>query len=172
MSTSIDGLSWSAPARVPIDSLAGGADHFIPGLSIESNTSGSSAQLALTYYSYPNAECTAATCELFANFIASQNGGATWGTPQMLAGPMNLGWVAQTLDGAMVGDYMASTFASGRAIAFVAAADPSMSGVFDEGMYVPKSGAISMQSALQRSSIGERAVPGFRSDHAPYHIHP
>ncbi len=171
MITSSDGVTWTSPLRIPADDVTSSIDHFIPGLSIESGTSGN-AHIALTFYSYTNAQCTASTCELFAGFIRSQDGGTTWGAPQALAGPMNLGWIAQTLDGAMVGDYMASTFALGRAIALIAVADPSMSGVFDEGMYVPKPGVISLQSVVRRTAIRERPVLGFHSDHAPRHIHP
>jgi|SRR5579884_175234 len=172
MSTSNDGLAWSAPARIPIDDVTSSADHFIPGVSIKAGTSGAGAQIGVTYYSYPVAGCTASTCQLFADFISSGDGGATWGAPQTLAGPMNLGWLAQTQDGVMVGDYMASTFAPSRPLAFVAVADPSMSGVFDEGMFVSKSGAIATVSRVRRSSAKERPVRGFHSDHGPRHIHP
>ena len=172
MTTSLDGVSWTPPARIPIDSSASTVDHFIPGLSIEPGTSGNAAHLALTYYSYRNTDCTTSSCELFANFIASQDGGSTWGGSQMLVGPMSLGWIAQTVDGAMVGDYMATTFVSGRPLAVIAVADPSMSGVFDEGMYVPRPGVISLQSTIRRSSRGERPLSKFHSDHGPRHIHP
>jgi hypothetical protein len=85
---------------------------------------------------------------------------------------MSLGWVAQTQDGAMVGDYMASTFALGRPLAIVAVANALRSGMFDEGMYVTNSGAISLQSSMRRSARGQRPVRGFHSDHGPRHIHP
>ena len=170
--TSPDGVSWSPPARIPIDAAASTVDHFIPGLSIESGTAANGAHLALTYYSYANTACTSSTCELIADFIASQDGGATWGAAQTLAGPMNLGWIAQTIDGAMVGDYMASAFVFGRPIAVVAVANPSTSGVFDEGMYVSRPGILSMQSTLRRRLVRESPVPGFHSDHGPRHIHP
>jgi hypothetical protein len=41
-STSTDGVSWSAPARVPIDPVMSGADYFIPGLAVDPGSSGSS----------------------------------------------------------------------------------------------------------------------------------
>ena len=50
MSTTADGATWTAPARIPIDSTASTVDHFIPGLGVDPNTSGTSAHLALTYY--------------------------------------------------------------------------------------------------------------------------
>lgn len=172
LSTSPDGRAWSAPSRIPIDGLTSAVDHFIPGVGIEAGTSGAAAHVGVTYYSYADSACTRATCRLFAQFIASQDGGASWGAPQLLAGPMILDWLAQTADGAMAGDYMATTFASGRPFGFAAIANPTMGGAFDEGLYVSKAGAISTQSLVRRTSAGERPVPGFHSDHPPRRIHP
>jgi hypothetical protein len=172
ISTSANGTTWTTPARIPIDPLTSTVDHFIPGLGIDPTTSGGGAHLGVTYYSYADTACTVSTCQLSANFIASQDGGATWGAAKTLAGPMNLSWLAQTLDGAMVGDYMATSFASGRAVSFSAIANPLQSGAFDEGTYVPKPGVISLQSLVRRSSTGEHPVPGFHSDHPPHRWHP
>lgn len=172
MITSPDGVSWTAPQRIPIDPLTSTVDHFIPGLGIDPATSGGGAHLGVTYYSYTDTACTVSTCQLSANFIASQDGGATWGVSKMLAGPMNLAWLAQTIDGPMVGDYMATTFVSGRPVSFTAIANPLTSGAFDEGTYVPKPGSISPQSVIRRLSIGERPVPGYHSDHPPRRWHP
>src|SRR5207302_4061632 len=61
MSTSSDGANWSAPARIPIDTMTSGADHFIPGLGIDPTTGGSTAHLGLSYYYYPQANCSAST---------------------------------------------------------------------------------------------------------------
>ncbi len=60
MSTSSDGTTWSPPARIPIDAVSSSVDHFLPGIGVEDSTSGNSAQLGLTYYSYANTSCTAA----------------------------------------------------------------------------------------------------------------
>jgi len=43
------GTSWSSVSRVPIDATNSGIDHFIPGLAVNKATSGSTAQLGLTY---------------------------------------------------------------------------------------------------------------------------
>jgi hypothetical protein len=172
IATSANGTTWSTPARIPIDPLTSTVDHFIPGLGIDPTTTGGGAHLGLTYYSYADTACTASTCLLSANFIASLDGGATWGAAKTLAGPMNLSWLAQTLDGAMVGDYMATAFASGRPVSFTAIANPLRSGAFDEGTYVPKPGVIALQSLVRHSSIGEHPVPGFHSDHPPHRWHP
>src|SRR5205823_11511651 len=52
MSSSTDGKTWTAPARIPIDVVSSTADHFIPGLGVDLATSGSSVHLTLTDYSY------------------------------------------------------------------------------------------------------------------------
>jgi hypothetical protein len=172
LATSADGTAWSSPSRIPIDAVSSGADHFVPGLSVDISTSGSGAHLGVLYYSYANANCSRSTCALSANFIGSHDGGATWGSPQLLAGPMSLGWLANTELGAMVGDYSSAAFVSGRPVPVAAIAEPLSGAAFDEAMYVPKAGAISLQSRVWRSSAKERPVAGPHSDHPPLHIIP
>lgn len=172
MMASSDGVHWSAPSRIPIDAISSTVDHFIPGLGVDAATAGSGAHLGLTYYTYAGTSCNAATCALSANFIASQDGGATWGSPQLLAGPMNIGWIAQTDQGAMVGDYMATVFSASQAVGFAVIAEPMASGRFDEALYVPRRGALALQSVMRRSSAGEHPVPGFHADHPPRRLIP
>jgi hypothetical protein len=62
-SRSADGVKWADTARVPIDGVTSGDDHFIPGLAVDPATSGSGAHLGLTYYFYPKAACGGA-CRL------------------------------------------------------------------------------------------------------------
>ena len=64
MSTSTDGASWTTVVRIPIDAASSTVDHFIPGIAVDKTTSGATAHLALTYYLYPTASCTAANCQL------------------------------------------------------------------------------------------------------------
>jgi hypothetical protein len=135
-STSTDGVSWSAPARVPIDPVTSGADYFIPGLAVDPGSSGSSTRLALTYYFYPDASCTGG-CQLDVGYISSPNGGATWGAPTQLAGPMLLSDIAQTSQGPMVGDYISTSIAGGMATTVFAVGLPHSGSTFDEAMYAP-----------------------------------
>src|SRR5207249_1639377 len=113
MSTSSNGTAWSPVVRIPIDDTTSAVDHFIPGLAVDKATAGSSAHLGLTYYYYPQANCSTSTCQLDVGFISSGNGGASWSTPMQLAGPMSLGWLARTNQGAMVADYISTSFAGG-----------------------------------------------------------
>lgn len=105
MSTSIDGTSWTSPARIPIDPVTSTVDHFTPGFAILKGTSGSTAHLALTYNFFPKANCTSA-CSLSVGYIESLNGGTTWTKPHTLATGMNPNWLPSTTSGQMVGDYM------------------------------------------------------------------
>src|SRR3954454_19248381 len=77
-SHSSDGVHWTDPARVPIDPVTSGADHFIPGLAVNPATSGAGADLGLTYYFYLQAACGGA-CRLEVGYISSPDGGAHWG---------------------------------------------------------------------------------------------
>ena len=141
LSSSSDGVHWSAVTRVPIDSVTSGADHFIPGLAVDTNTpaAGAGAHLALTYYFYPDATCSGG-CKLTVGYMSSPDGGAHWGDPLQLAGPMSLTDIANTSQGPMVGDYISTSFtSSGNATPVIAVGNPhTVAQPFDEAMYAPK----------------------------------
>ena len=132
ISATTDGIDWSPTARVPIDPIDSTADHFIPGLAVDPSSSGDHARLALTYYEYPQANCTVASCRLTVGFISSGDGGATWSAPTELAGPMRLDWLPATSQGRMVGDYISTSFVGGRALPLFADAGPPQGALFDE----------------------------------------
>jgi len=166
LSTSTDGATWTAPARIPIDPLTSTVDHFIPGLAVEPTTSGSTAHLALTYYFYGSATCDASNCALYAGFISSPDGGATWTTPATLAGPMSPAWLPNTFAGLMVGDYVATTFSGGKAFAIFATAQANAGTVFDEPMYATTSGIPAAQYGAALTSAAEQPIPDAHSDHS------
>ena len=122
ISTSDNGTNWSPVFGVPADPAGSGVDHCIPGLAVDKATAGASAHIGLTYYYYPNGDCTVATCQLDAAFISSVNGGATWSAAQQVAGPMQLGWLPLTSQGFMVGDYISTSFSIGTPVPVVAIA--------------------------------------------------
>jgi hypothetical protein len=114
MSTSTNGSTWSAVVRVPIDATTSGVDHFVPGLGVDPTTSGSTAHVGLYYYYYPTAAC-GSSCQLDIGFVSSANGGSTWSAATQVAGPFALSTIAPTTQGPMVGDYISTSFISGRA---------------------------------------------------------
>ena len=163
-STSGDGVTWSAVNRVPIDPVGSGVDHFVPGLGVDPATSGGGAHLALAVYYYPNAACTAATCQLDVGFASSPNGGASWSAPTALAGPIALGDVAATSQGRMVGDYISTSFNSaGTATTVFAVGNPHSGSAFDEGMWAPTTPlavATAAQATRRASSAGAASGQG------------
>ncbi|MET8539257.1 sialidase family protein [Kitasatospora sp. NPDC004799] len=158
--TSVDGTTWSAVSRVPIDPTTSGVDHFLPGLGVDPDTAGPGAKLGLYYYFYPNTDCTAATCELAVGFISSANGGATWSRPQTVAGPMPLTRIAATSGGRMVGDYLSTSVLNGRAVAvFAVGRAPTDGRAFDEAMYAV-AGGLPVRAGTTPSSTGPVAFAG------------
>jgi hypothetical protein len=157
MSTSGDGSTWTSPARIPIDATTSSVDHFLPGLGIDPATSGGTAHLGLTYYYYPQANCTAATCALFVGFISSSDGGTTWSAPTPVAGPMSLSWLPSTDSGLMVADYIATSFSGGKAYGFFAVAKAKSGSTFDEAIYTTQSG-FDVAASVMNSSAGEQPI--------------
>jgi hypothetical protein len=133
MSTSLDGVTWTAVTRIPIDPTSSGVDHFIPGIAVDRATSGSTAHLALGYYYYPVGNCSVSTCQLTVGFVSSLDAGATWTPPTRVAGPMSLSWIASTDQGPMVGDYISTSFTGdGKAHPVFAIAKARTGSVFSE----------------------------------------
>jgi hypothetical protein len=158
-STSTDGVSWTGAARVPIDDVNSGVDHFIPGLAVDPTTSGSSTKLALTYYFYPDTTC-AGGCQLDVGYISSPDAGAHWGAPTQLAGPMTLDQIAQTSQGPMVGDYISTSFSGGLATTVFAVGKPASTAAFDEAMYAPTSRLPVATSAQATNASQTNGVAG------------
>jgi hypothetical protein len=171
LSTSSDGITWTAPARIPIDPVTSTVDHFIPGLAVDRATSGNTAHLTLTYYYYPVSDC-GAVCDLYVGFVSSQDGGQTWSTPVQIAGPMRTDWLANTPSGFMVGDYISGSYVNGKPFAVFAVAAANSGSVFDEAMYTTTQPMKSAANAARFSSAGEKPVPNARSDHAARVINP
>jgi hypothetical protein len=166
MSTSTNGTTWSSPVRIPIDAANSGVDHFIPGIAVDNTSSGNTARLALTYYFYPNANCTQSTCQLSVGFVSSVDGGATWSAPVTLAGPMKLTDLANTSQGVMVGDYISTSFVGKKAVPIVAVGKPKTGSVFDEGMYAGKQKVPAAQEAYPLRVMAD-PVLSTRGDRAP-----
>lgn len=172
MSTSTNGISWSPVVRIPIGTTNDGSDRFLPGLAVDRNTSGSTAKLALAYYYYPTANCSASTCQLNVGYVSSVTGGSSWSAAIKLAGPMMLSWLPNTGRGRLVGDYISTSFAGGTAHpVFIVAHVPAAGGTdcatatpnCDQAMYSPSGGLF---SGTMVSTTGiDQPVPGVASDH-------
>lgn len=99
LSSSADGTTWPAPARLPRTSL----DSFVPGIAAHPTIAG---RLGVVTY-LRTRPCTRDTCRFGVAFMRSTNGGASWSTPQRLdAERMQPEWLAGSNLGAFVGDYV------------------------------------------------------------------
>jgi len=162
--TSSNGVTWSAITRIPLDAVGSGVDHFIPGIAVDKGTSGSTAHVALTYYFYPESNCSTSTCQLDVGFSSSTNAGATWTASTMLAGPMTVTWLANTTQGFMVGDYISTSFAGGLAHGVFAVASANNGTVFNEAMFTNATGLSAARATIAADrpfvyGAGNRATP-------------
>jgi hypothetical protein len=169
LSTSTDGKTWSSPSRIPIDPVKSTVDHFLPGIAVDQSTSGNTTHLGLTYYYYPNANCTVASCRLAAGFVYSHDAGASWSTPSKLASGMQMSWLPNTTLGYMVGDYISASYLNGKAFGVFAKALAPAGSKFREAMYTPEAGLYEIEegNGPYLSSAGEQPVPNAKSDHPP-----
>jgi len=156
-STSTDGTTWSAVKRIPIDLTTSTVDHFIPGIGIDPLTSGKTAHVAVTYYYYPKSNCVLSNCQLYVGYISSPNGGTTWNAPVKLAGPMSLDSLPNSQNGLMVGDYIATAFASGVPHGVFAVAGVKSGTTFKEAMYTAEGLTVPAEGAVL-SSAGDKPL--------------
>lgn len=166
LSTSTDGSNWTAPIGIPIDAVTSTVDHFIPALAVDATTSGGSAHLALAYYFYPIAACSAATCQLDIGFVSSSDGGNSWSAATTLAGPMSLAWLPSTSSGVMVGDYVAAAYANGQPHAIFAVAMANSGSEFNEAMFTPTN-PLPQITRAGRAAMRAEATITRASDHPP-----
>jgi hypothetical protein len=110
---STDGVTWTPPARIPAGSAA---RNVVPGLGVDPAGAGASTRLALAYHAV-----TARGVDVF--FTSSGDAGATWSPPRRLsAQTMPFGWMPPTTQGAMLADYVSTSFAGGNAVSVFAIA--------------------------------------------------
>lgn len=164
MSTSTTGLTWTTPARIPVDPVTSTVDHFLPGIGADPATSGTTAHLTMVYYYYPVSACNN-SCKLNVGFVTSANGGKTWTAGKHLAGPMQLTWLANSDAGYMVADYIGVTYSNGNPFGIFAVAHAPVGSVLNEAMFTTAEPLLAAADEPRFSSIGEKPVPGAKSDH-------
>jgi hypothetical protein len=142
ISRSSNGIGWSAPSRVPIDSTSSGIDHFVPGLGVDPTSyTAETTRIGLTYHYYPQSSCTFTTCRLNIGFISSVNGGVSWSRPVHVAGPMSLSWLPETTQGRALGDDISTEVVwGGNAFPVMPVASERTGGEFNQAIFVPTGG--------------------------------
>jgi hypothetical protein len=127
LSTSADGMTWSAPLRV-----TSGVDAFIPGLAADPAHPG---RLAVVYAHYYGT-CSRSPCQLGMSLVQSRDGGKTWSAPQRLdAQPFSTNWTARSEGGRMVGDYLSTSYAGSRVVPVFALATSPLNGRFRQAIF-------------------------------------
>lgn len=169
LSSSTDGKTWSSPTRIPIDPVTSTVDHFLAGMAVDPATSGATTHLGVTYYYYPQANCSQQSCRLGVGFVYSHDAGNTWSTAATLAKGMKMSWLPNTTLGYMVGDYISTSYVNGKAFGAFAKALAPKGAKFRESMYTPNMGLFEMQEGEGPyvSSAGDKPVPNAKSDHPP-----
>ena len=120
-SKSKDGLTWTPPAKIPL----GSGNHVIDGLAADPTRPG---RVAVAYY-------TESSRKLDVRIVWSSDGGATWSRQQLLSPErMPFSRIAYS-NGAMVGDYISTSFAGGRAVAVFTLAQSKASGRLRQATY-------------------------------------
>ena len=157
--TSLNGTSWSGVQRIPIDPVTSVVDHFIPGVAVDRNTSGSTTKVAVTFYFFPNVNCTFSTCSLHVGFVNSSNGGVTFNPSIDVVAPMSLASLPNTTQGRMVGDYISTSFnASGQSRGYFVVANPPTSGGTDCQTATPNCD-VSLNTFVSGQSSAAAATP-------------
>jgi hypothetical protein len=120
--SSLDGSAWTPVARIP----TGGGDAELPGLDADPTRAG---RLALTSYVLRRST-------LDVRFASSSNAGASWSRPQLLnSRHVPVAGIAKTSQGSMVGDYISTSFAGGRAVPVFVLATPPRSSRLSESVF-------------------------------------
>jgi BNR repeat-like domain len=121
LSKSADGVTWTAPTKIPL----GSGNHIIDGLAADPLRRG---RVAVAFY-------TETFGRVIARMVWSTNGGATWSRPLLLSPErMALSRIAFA-GGAMVGDYISTSFAGGRAVPVFTLAQSRLRGRFRQATY-------------------------------------
>jgi hypothetical protein len=159
LSSSRDGLSWTAPVRVRTGAATGVLDHLVPGLAVDVTASGASARLALAYYTLSPAGCRGDACLLSASLVSSADSGRSWSAPLQLARPTPVTALAQSNRGRFVGDYISTSFvAGGVAVPVFSAAFATFDGSFHQGVFATPVGPLPAAPEVARAALGRLRI--------------
>jgi hypothetical protein len=139
LSRSADGVAWTEPTRVPTGIADGSVDYFLPGLAVDSATSGRTTRIAVLYHTLEQAQ----SCDplygclvIDVGLITSKDAGATWTSPQRL-NPVSMPpvWLADTALGRMLGDYVSVSWVDGRPVPVFSLATRPIGGLFRQSIF-------------------------------------
>ena len=120
-SKSHDGVTWSPPARIPL----GPGNHVIAGIAADPTRPG---RVAVTSY-------TVSGRKLDVHLVWSRDGGVTWSRPLRLS-PERMPYSRIAVSGgAMVGDYISTSFAANRAVPVFTLAQSPLRGHYRQATF-------------------------------------
>jgi hypothetical protein len=123
LSTSTDGVSWSAPARV----TTGTGSYSTPGLGTDSRTNG----IVVSAQVVPSGAGSTVGMA-----VAISRDGGTWAATRRLdARAMSFAWLPLAGNARFLGDYLAASWVGGRPLAIVPIASPPRAGRLDQSLY-------------------------------------
>jgi len=123
LSTSADGVSWSAPARV----TTGSGNYSTPGLGTDSVTNG----IVVSAQVVPSGGC----CTVGMAATVSRDGSRWLPTRRLDARTMSFDWLPVAENASFLGDYLAASWVGGRPLAIVPIASRPRAGRFDQSLY-------------------------------------
>jgi hypothetical protein len=132
VSQSSDGVSWTAPARIPAGGRGSTVTHLLPGVSVDGKN------VAVAYYSATQPTDCNYTCaaSIEAWLSLSHDNGKTWLPAQRLtSATVRANWLADTGLGRMLGDYISSSWVAGKPIAVFPLASAPSRGRFKEQIF-------------------------------------
>ena len=132
LSTSPDGLTWTAPKRIALAPVSSKRSFFIPGIAADPAIPGN---LALVYAFFYTGPCKPAACTLGLGVAQSPDAGGTWKTQRLDAQPVPVSWVPRAEGGRMVGDYFSVSYVGHRIVPVFALAASPLRGRFREGIF-------------------------------------
>lgn len=131
LTSSADGVTWTAPQRIPLTIVGTQTQAFVPGLAADP----ASGRLAVTAYVLNRFGCAPAACRIRLAFATSADGGATWSATRYLEPePLRLPWLALA-GGRFLGDYISTSWATGRVVPVFTLAAAPRAGFFREAIF-------------------------------------
>jgi hypothetical protein len=126
LSSSANGVDWTAPRRIGTGPPSAGTYYTLPGLAADPGRPGS---LALAYYRLRGAA-------IDAFFISSRDEGARWTAPRRLTPESILrAWLPNTQYGPMLADYISTSYVDGRPVPILIMAGRPRGNRLDESVF-------------------------------------
>jgi hypothetical protein len=110
-STSTNGTTWTAVARIPAVPTTSPIEFFLAGIGVDHATQGATAHVGVVFYALATNNCNSTTCKILAGYTSSTDGGATWSPIVKMFGPIRQTWLPSA-GGYFLGDYISNSFGS------------------------------------------------------------